>query len=314
MDNRSQSIIEMEQTEYQKKMDLLGLQEHNLFEIEYSKVVNFTSVLTAKYGRESVLDERSFLLRTITRMTNLMKSVYVIFQTTTDRASMMILTRSIIDLNAIICFLFDFVKDKDERHLRFLLYYLDGVRTRLKISGEPLKERDPSVISEEEYNATQKQMDDAKDADIKAIQDIELRIKASPLSQKMHYSIMENASWRFKRISSKGDYSWTNLYEIAAGERKMAQFEQMFLSHYVHGAAISDFQFSVINETNPVFALNICCSILYHLETIIKNWFPGEYDDLEEAHKHLLVDTLLENMTPESLKEYMKRLENGVES
>ena len=63
-----------------------------------------------------------------------------------------------------------------------------------------------------------------------------------------------------------------------------------------------------------MFALNICCSILYHLETIIKNWFSGEYDDLEEAHKHLLVDTLLENMTPESLKEYMKRLENGVES
>lgn len=70
----------MDQTEYQMKMDLLGLQEHNLFEIEYNKVVNYTSVLYAKYGKESVLDdERSFLLRSITRMTNLMKSVYVIF-------------------------------------------------------------------------------------------------------------------------------------------------------------------------------------------------------------------------------------------
>lgn len=297
-------------TVYQQKMELLGLQEHNLFEIEYSKVVNFTSVLSAKYGRESVLDERSFLLRTITRMTNLMKSVYVIFQTTTDRASMMILTRSIIDLNAIICFLYDYVKDKEERELRMLLYYLDGVRTRLKISREPLKERDPSVISEEEYNATQKQMDDAKDADIKAIQDIELRIKASPLFPQMHQSIMEKASWRFKRIGSKDNFTWINLYEIAASEKKMALFEQMFLSHYVHGAAISDFQFSVINETNPVFALNNCCSILYHLETIIKNWFPGEYDALEEAHKHILVDKLLENMSPETLKEYLKRLES----
>lgn len=159
------------QTEYQKKMGLLGLQEHDLFDIEYCKVVHFTSVLSAKYGRESVLDERSFLLRSITRMTNLMRSVHVIFKTTTDRASMMILARSVIDLNAIICFLFDFVKDKDERELRLLLYYLDGVRTRLTVSNEPLKERDPRVISEEEYNATKKQMDDAKKADLKAIQD-----------------------------------------------------------------------------------------------------------------------------------------------
>lgn len=66
---------------------------------------------------------------------------------------MMILARSIIDLNAIICFLFSYVKDKNERELRLLLYYLDGVRTRLTISGEPLRERDPVVISEEEYKA-----------------------------------------------------------------------------------------------------------------------------------------------------------------
>ena len=306
--------MDLELTEYQKKMGMLGLQEHNLFEIEYSKLVNYTSVLSAKYGKESLLDERSFLLRTIMRMTNLMKSVYVIFQTTVDRASMMILARSIIDLNAIICFLFDYVKDKDERELRLLLYYLDGVRARLKISSEPLKERDPNIISEEEYKATQKQMDDSKEADIKAIKDIELRIMESPLFSQIHHSIMDNASWRYKRISSKDVFSWTNLYEIAAGEKKMAQFEQMFLSHYVHGAAISDFQFPVINETNPVFALNICCSILYHLETIIKNWFPEEYDKLEDLYKHIMVNNLLENMSPESLKEYLKMLESRVKA
>lgn len=149
-------------------------------------------------------------------------------------------------------------------------------------------------------------MDDAKEADIKAIQDIEMRIKASPLFPQMHQSIMEEASWRYKRISGKGKYSWTKLYEMAAGEKKMAQFQQMFLSHYVHGGAISDFQFPVNNKTNPVFALNICCSILYHLEIIIKCWFPDEYDCLEEAHKHLLVDRLLENMSPESIKEFLK--------
>ena len=85
----------------------------------------------------------------------------------------------------------------------------------------------------------------------------------------------------------------------------------MFLSHYVHGTAISDFQFPVINETKPVFALNICCSILYHLDTIIKCWFPGEYDNLEKAHEDMIVDKLLENMSVDDIKEYLKKIERG---
>ena len=289
-------------------MDLLGLQEHNLFEIAYCKADFFTSVLTAKYGKESVLDERTFLLRSIKRMTNLMRSVYVLFKTTSDRASMMILTRSVIDLNATICFLFDYVKDADERALRLLLFYLDGVRTRQKISKEPLKKRDPRYISEEEYNATLEQMKTAKEADIKAVLDIETRIKNSPFYPMMHPSIVENASWRFKKIDGKHSYSWIDLYEIAAGDKNMAQFEQVFLSHYVHGVAISDFQFSSINDTNPVFALNICCSILNHLDSIFKAWFPGEYVTLEEAHKKSLVTSLLDNMPPETLEAYRKTI------
>ena len=130
-------------------MDRLGLQDHNLFEIAFKRVVYFTTALSEKYATNVMLDERSFLLRTILRMTDLMRSVYVIFKTTTDRASMMILARSIIDLNATICFLFKYVKDDAERALRLRLFYLDGVRTRLKISDEPLKERDPHYISEE---------------------------------------------------------------------------------------------------------------------------------------------------------------------
>ena len=287
---------------------MLGLREHNLFEIAYGKVDFFTTALTAKYGKESALDERSFLLRSIKRMANLMMSVYVLFKTTSERASMMILSRSIIDLNATICFLFDYVKDHDERALRLLLFYLDGVRTRLRISKEPLKKRDPRYISEEEYNATLEQMKAAKEADLNAIQDIELRIKTSPLYPEMHPSLIEKALWRYKKIDSNQSYSWTDLYEIAAGEKKMAQFEQAYLSHYVHGVAIADFQFSSINETNPVFALNICCSILNHLDSIFKAWFPDEYGALEKAHKNNLVNTLIENMTPETLEAYLKTL------
>lgn len=290
-------------------MELLGLEEHNLFEISYSKIVNFTTVLLSKYGKASVLDERTFLLRTIIRMTDIMKSVYVLFQTTKDRASMLILSRSVIDLNATICFFFDYVKDKDERSIRLLLFYLDGVRTRLKISKENLKKRDPQYISEEEYYATLKQMKAARGADVKAVEDIESRIKASPLYAQMHPSIINKAIWRYKTIDCKDRYTWIDLYEIAAGEKDMAQFEQEYLSHYVHGVAISDIQYTSINETNPVFALNICYSILNHLEPIIKTWFPDDYNELEKAHKRILVDKILENLSPESLKAYLNHVE-----
>ncbi|MBR5678262.1 MAG: hypothetical protein IKX20_08995 [Paludibacteraceae bacterium] len=299
----------MSKPQYQQIMDLLGLQEHNLFEIAYNKIVYFTSVLSALFRKESVLDERTFLLRSIRRMTNLMRSIYVIFKSTKDRASMMILARSVIDLNATICFLFEHVKDKDERALRLLLFYLDGVRTRLKLSQEPLKKRDPKYISEEEYNATLDQINAAKEADISAVQELEIRIKKNPLFPKMHHSIMENASWKYKKLGDKHSYSWMDLYEIAVGEKNMAQFELEYFSHYVHGVAISDFQFPSINKTNPVFALNICCSILNHLESIIKVWFSGEYVELEEAHKKHLVNSLLENMPPETLEAYLKSLD-----
>jgi len=153
-------------TPYQKKMEQLGLQEDDLFIIAFNKTDHFLTHLAVKYASNNSLDERSFLLRTIKRMTNLMRSVYVIYKTTTDRASMMILARSIIDLNATICFFFQYVKDDEERALRLKLFYLDGVRSRLKLSDEPLKERDPRYISEEEYNATLAQMAEAKRADL----------------------------------------------------------------------------------------------------------------------------------------------------
>jgi len=293
-------------TPYQNKMEQLGLQEFNLFEIELLKIEHFITALSEKYATTLMLDERTFLLRTIKRMTNLMHSVRVIYKTVIDRASMMILARSIIDLNAIICFFFQYVKNDEERALRLRLFYLDGVRTRLKISKEPLKERDPNYISEEEYNATQTQMEKAKRADLVAIDDLEQLVVNSPLYAQMHPEILEKAIWKFKKVNSKKAYTLTELYEIAAGDKKMARFEQEYLSHYVHGIAISDFQFPVINETNPAFSLNICCSILNHLEPIIKVWFPSDYDALESSFKPILAQYIISGLSPEELKSYIQ--------
>lgn len=293
-------------TPYQNKMEQLGLQEFNLFEIELLKIEHFITALSEKYATTLMLDERTFLLRTIKRMTNLMHSVRVIYKTVIDRASMMILARSIIDLNAIICFFFQYVKNDEERALRLRLFYLDGVRTRLKISKEPLKERDPNYISEEEYNATQSQMEKAKRADLVAIDDLEQLVLNSPLYAQMHPEILEKAIWKFKKVNSKKAYTLTELYEIAAGDKRMARFEQEYLSHYVHGIAISDFQFPVINETNPAFSLNICCSILNHLEPIIKVWFPSDYDALESSFKPILAQYIISGLSPEELKSYIQ--------
>jgi len=293
-------------TPYQNKMEQLGLQEFNLFEIELLKIEHFITALSEKYATTLMLDERTFLLRTIKRMTNLMHSVRVIYKTVIDRASMMILARSIIDLNAIICFFFQYVKNDEERALRLRLFYLDGVRTRLKISKEPLKERDPNYISEEEYNATQSQMEKAKRADLVAIDDLEQLVVNSPLYAQMHPEILEKAIWKFKKVNSKKAYTLTELYEIAAGDKRMARFEQEYLSHYVHGIAISDFQFPVINETNPAFSLNICCSILNHLEPIIKVWFPSDYDALESSFKPILAQYIISGLSPEELKSYIQ--------
>lgn len=94
----------MQKTLYQQNMDKLGLDEHDLFEFEFKKIIFFVNSLSVMYEKDDLLDERSLLLRSIRRMTRLMESIDVIYENTQERASMMILTRSIIDINATICF------------------------------------------------------------------------------------------------------------------------------------------------------------------------------------------------------------------
>lgn len=67
----------MGKTKHQEMMTALGLEEHNLFEIAYSKVKAKTMALSEKYAVDSPLDEFSILLRNIKRMTDLMSSVYL---------------------------------------------------------------------------------------------------------------------------------------------------------------------------------------------------------------------------------------------
>ena len=62
----------------------------------------------------------------------------------------------------------------------------------------------------------------------------------------------------------------------------------------------------MINETNPAFSLNICCSILNHLEPIIKVWFPSDYDALESSFKPILAQYIISGLSPEELKSYIQ--------
>lgn len=91
-------------------------------------------------------------------------------------------------------------------------------------------------------------MEKAKRADLVAIDDLEQLVVNSPLYAQMHPEIIEKAIWKFKKVNSKKAYTLTELYEIAAGDKRMARFEQEYLSHYVHGIAISDFQFPVTSD------------------------------------------------------------------
>ena len=288
-------------------MDELGLDEYDLFELEFQKIIFFLDSLSVKYEKRDLLDERSLLLRSTRRMIRLMESINVIYETTQERPSMMILTRSIIDINATICFLFQFVTDQVERKLRILLFFLDGVRTRMRLSASPLKPRDEKYIAEDEYSAIFDQRTETRTSDIKAEKDLLQMIKESSLYPQMNHQIIVKANWRYHSIKSKRNYSWKDLYEIACGEENMAMFEQEYLSQYVHGVAIADIQSNSIVETNPMFSLNMCNSILNKLEQILKIWFSGDYENLENAYKQNVGPILLRNLPQDTFDKYIKR-------
>ena len=301
----------MGKTKYQDKMAALGLEEHNLFEIAFSKVKAKTMALSEKYVVDSPLDEYSILLRTIKRMTDLMNSVYLLYSTNQDRAAMMILTRSIIDINAMLYFLFIHVQDPEERKLRIKLYYLDGIRTRLALSKEPLKERDENYISEEEYNATVAQKNETRASDLQSAANLEKMIQVSPLASQMHKKILKYAKWRYCSIDKDEAYSWKDLYRFAAGDSGMANFQQDYLSQYVHGMALADIQSSSLQETDPGFCLNLCCTILNKVdEIILKTWFPDDYDNLEKVLRLQMVTQLWSNLPQETREGYLNRLKH----
>ena len=299
----------MGETKYQEKMTALGLEEHNLFEIAFSKVQAKTMALSEKYGVDSLLDEHSILLRNLKRMTGLMSSVYQLYTTNQDRAAMMVLTRSVIDINAMLYFLFIHVQAPEERKLRINLFYLDGLRTRLGLSKEPLKERDENYISEEEYNAVLVQKQETQAADLQSIANLEKMIQSSPFAPKMHKNILKYAKWRYCSINKDQAYSWKDLYRFAAGDNGMANFQQDYLSQYVHGLALADIQSSTLHETNPVFCLNLCHTILTKVdEVILKTWFPDDYDNQEKVFRLQMADQLWRNLPQETKEEYLKRL------
>lgn len=301
----------MGKTKYQEMMTALGLEEHNLFEIAYSKVKAKTMALSEKYAVDSPLDEFSILLRNIKRMTDLMNSVYLLYSMNQDRAAMMILTRSVVDINATLYFLFVHVQDPEERKLRIKLYYLDGIRTRLALSKEPLKERDETFISEEEYKATLAQKNETRASDLQSAANLEKMIKASSFAPQMHKKILKYARWRYRSIDKEEAYSWKDLYRFAAGEDKMANFEQDYLSQYVHGMALADIQSSTLHETNPVFCLNLCCTILNKVdEVILKTWFPDDHDNLEKAFRLQMGAQLWSNLPQETREGYLNRLKH----
>lgn len=304
----------MQKTLYQQNMDKLGLDEHDLFEFEFKKIIFFVNSLSVMYEKDDLLDERSLLLRSIRRMTRLMESIDVIYEYTQERASMMILTRSIIDINATICFLFKYVTDHTERTLRILLFFLDGIRTRMKLSDFPMKPRDERYISEDEYCAIFEQREATRSADMKAEKDILEMIEKSPLYPRMNHLIIEKANWRYRSLKSKGDYSWRDLYEMVCGDESWAMFEQVYLSQYVHGVAIADIQSDSIVETNPMFSLNMCNSTLKMLEQILKIWFSGEYENLENAYKQNVGPSLLMNLPQATISEYIQRYEENYKS
>ena len=295
------------QTKYQQMMAKLGLEEENLFEIVYHQISYFVSALSSLYEEENLLDGRSMLLRFIRRMVNIMRSIYVLYKTTADRASMMILTRSVIDINATIHFFFRYVTDPEELSLRILLFQLDGVRTRLGLSDEPLKPRDPEIISEAEYEETLRQRNVTRTSDLKAKEGLERMIKQSAFYPEMHRMIFQKAIWKYKDIRKNDKYSWEDLYVIACEEKGRARFAQDYLSHYVHGVGIADIQSSSIDETNPVFSLNICVSILDRLNPIIQSWFPDDYEVLVKASRTEMGEMLLSNLPLETLEEYSRK-------
>lgn len=282
-------------------MDRLGLDDNCQFEFFFSYLDHYYQHLSKLYDMSNIIDIKAFLLRGVSKILDIEQSTYLLASEKRDLNSILVLTRTALDYFSVLNLFYNKTSNEEERLFRIILYELDGLTTRIKMLQHKT-DFDPKHISKQDYDNIIQQCTNAREADKKVCEYLRSRLSYFSFVDTVNNKIISNNLWKYKHIENQEFYSWKELYNMYFNDN-VSSFSQHYLSHYVHGLAISDIQYFSEKGGFPNIHLSMGISIMGHLLKMIQNTFTDDIKELDEEFKADIIPCFLNDIPQEIIAE-----------
>ena len=278
-------------------MDKLGLDDNCQFEFFFSYLDHYYQHLSKFCDISNMIDPKAFLLRGVSKILDIEQSTHLLASENRDINSILVLTRTALDYFSVLNLFYNKTSNEEERLFRIILYELDGLTTRIKMLQHQA-DFDPRHISKQDYDKIIQQCNNAKESDEKVCEYLRSRLSFFSFIDTVNRQIISNNLWKYKHVESEECYKWKQLYNIYFNDN-VSSFSQHYLSHYVHGLAISDIQYFSEKSELPNIHLSMGISIMGHLLKMIQNIFADDVKELDEEFKTNIIPCLIESIPHE---------------
>lgn len=278
-------------------MDKLGLDDNCQFEFFFSYLDHYYQHLSKLCDMSNIIDIKAFLLRGVSKILDIEQSTHLLASENRDINSILVLTRTALDYFSVLNLFYNKTSNEEERLFRIILYELDGLTTRIKMLQHQA-DFDPRHISKQDYDKIIQQCNNAKESDEKVCEYLRSRLSFFSFIDTVNRQIISNNLWKYKHVESEECYKWKQLYNIYFNDN-VSSFSQHYLSHYVHGLAISDIQYFSEKSELPNIHLSMGISIMGHLLKMIQNIFADDVKELDEEFKTNIIPCFIESIPHE---------------
>lgn len=282
-------------------MDRLGLDDNCQFEFFFSYLDYYYQHLSKLCDLSNIIDIKSFLLRGVSKILDIEQSIHLLASENRDLNSIFALTRTALDYFSVLNLFYNKTSNEDERLFRIILYELDGLTSRIEMLQHET-DFNPQHISKLDYDKINQQCIHAKEADEKVCKYLRSRLCYFPFIDIVNTKIISKNIWKYKHIESHEFYSWEEMYNMYFNAN-VSLFSQHYLSHYVHGLAISDIQYFSEKSRLPNIHLSMGISIMGHLLKMIQNIFADDVKELDEEFKTNIIRHFLNDIPQDVIAE-----------
>lgn len=278
-------------------MDKLRLDDNCQFEFFFSYLDHYYQHLSKFCDISNMIDPKAFLLRGVSKILDIEQSTHLLASENRDINSILVLTRTALDYFSVLNLFYNKTSNEEERLFRIILYELDGLTTRIKMLQHQA-DFDPRHISKQDYDKIIQQCNNAKESDEMVCEYLRSRLSFFSFIDTVNRQIISNNLWKYKHVESEECYKWKQLYNIYFNDN-VSSFSQHYLSHYVHGLAISDIQYFSEKSELPNIHLSMGISIMGHLLKMIQNIFADDVKELDEEFKTNIIPCFIESIPHE---------------